>query len=84
MTRKPPALQAGDRIAVVAPASSCSRDEFERGIAEIRRLGFEPTFEESVFDRATLSAGEARVRADAFIAAWNDPDIAALIAVRGG
>jgi muramoyltetrapeptide carboxypeptidase len=82
--RKPRALRAGDRLAVVAPASNCSRDEFDRGVAEIRQLGFEPTFDASVFHRATFTAGEARTRADAFVAAWNDPDIAALIAVRGG
>ena len=84
MIRKPRALQAGDRIAVVAPASNCSRDEFDRGIAEIQRLGFQPTFESSVFERTTFTAGDARTRADAFLAAWSDPDIAALIAVRGG
>jgi muramoyltetrapeptide carboxypeptidase len=84
LCRKPRALRAGDRIAVVAPASNCSREEFDRGVGEIRRLGFEPVFDASVFDRATFTAGETRVRADAFLAAWNDPDIAALIAVRGG
>ena len=68
----------------MAPASNCSRDEFDRGVAEIRQLGFEPTFDASVFDRATFTAGAARARADAFRAAWNDQDIAALIAVRGG
>jgi muramoyltetrapeptide carboxypeptidase len=31
-----------------------------------------------------FSAGDARTRADAFLKAWIDPDIAALIAVRGG
>jgi len=84
LIRKPRALQAGDRIAVVAPASNCSRDEFDRGVAEIRRLGFEPSFESSVFGRATFTAGDARARAAAFVAAWNDRDTAALIAVRGG
>ena len=71
-------------MAVVAPASNCSREEFDRGVAEIRRLGFEPTFESAVFDRASFTAGSAHTRADAFLAAWNDPGIAALMAVRGG
>ena len=69
---------------MVAPASNCSRDEFDRGVAEIGRLGFEATFDASVFDRAGFTAGEPRARAQAFLAAWNDPGIAALIAVRGG
>jgi muramoyltetrapeptide carboxypeptidase len=84
LTPKPRALRAGDRIAVVAPASNCSRDELERGADELRRLGFEPVFEPSVFDRSTFTAGCARTRADAFLKAWSDPSVAALIAVRGG
>jgi len=82
---KPPRLRQGDRIAIVAPASSFARDEFDKGVEEIRQLGFEPVFEESVFaqHRAYLS-GEAHVRAQGFLTAWRDPSVRALIAVRGG
>ena len=71
-------------MAVVAPASGFPRDEFDKGIAELQRLGFEPMFEESVFDREHYVAGDSRVRADAFARAWRDPSIRAIIAVRGG
>ena len=82
---KPPAVTPGARIAVVSPASPFSREEFDRGIAELRRLGFEPTYEEDVFARTgTYLSGAAEVRAAAFARAWSDPTIAALIAVRGG
>jgi muramoyltetrapeptide carboxypeptidase len=81
---KPRRLRSGDKVAVVAPASGFPREEFDKGIAEIRRLGFEPVFEESVFHREEYVAGAARVRADAFLRAWRDPSIRALIAVRGG
>jgi muramoyltetrapeptide carboxypeptidase len=82
--RKPRALRPGDRIAVVAPASPFSRDDFDAGITELRTLGFEPTYEESVFDRHAYLAGSADVRASAWLRAWTDPSIAALVAVRGG
>jgi muramoyltetrapeptide carboxypeptidase len=82
--RKPRALRSGDRIAVVAPASAFARDEFDAGIAELRGLGFEPTYEESVFERKAYLAGPADVRASAWIRAWTDPSIAALMAARGG
>jgi muramoyltetrapeptide carboxypeptidase len=83
--RKPRALRPGDRVAVVAPASSCAREAFDAGIAELRSLGFEPVYEESVFDRhAGYLAGTAQTRAAAFRAAWTDPSIAALFAARGG
>lgn len=82
--RKPRALRPGDRIAVVAPASAFARVEFDAGVAELRSLGFNPVFEDSVFERRAYAAGSAATRAAAFARAWRDPDIAALIAVRGG
>jgi len=81
---KPRALAPGDRLAVVAPASAFKRDEFESGVEEIRRLGFEPVFDESVFARHVYLAGSAEVRAAAIVRAWRDDTIAGLIAVRGG
>jgi muramoyltetrapeptide carboxypeptidase LdcA involved in peptidoglycan recycling len=50
--RKPRALQPGDRIALVSPASPFSRDEFDLGIGEIARLGYVPVYEEDLFARA--------------------------------
>ena len=82
--RKPRALRPGDRVAVVAPASPFARDEFDRGVAEIQALGFEPVYDDSVFARDGYVAGTAAVRAAAFTAAWQDPTIAALVAARGG
>jgi muramoyltetrapeptide carboxypeptidase len=81
---KPRALRPGDRIALVAPASPFSRDAFEAGVAELRRLGYEPVYRDSVFERRRYTAGDASLRAAAFREAWSDPSIAALIAVRGG
>lgn len=82
---KPKRLRAGDKIAIVAPASSFLREEFDKGVAEITRLGFEPVFDESVFaQHGGYLSGEGRVRAQAFLEAWRDPSVRALIAVRGG
>jgi muramoyltetrapeptide carboxypeptidase len=41
-------------------------------------------FDETVFERQAYLAGPAAVRADAWLRAWHDPAIAALLAVRGG
>ena len=81
---KPPAVRPGDRIAVVSPASAFARDELDRGVAELRRLGYEPEYDDSIFETALFTSGSAETRASAFMRAWSDPDIAALIAVRGG
>jgi len=82
---KPPAVRPGARIGIVSPASPFSREEFERGVGELRRLGFEPTYDDDVFARAgSYLSGTAALRAAAFSRAWADPSIAALLAVRGG
>lgn len=81
---KPRALAPGDRLAVVAPASPFDRDEFDQGIGEIRRLGFEPVYDDSVFARQRYVAGPPELRAAAIRQAWRDPRIKGLIGVRGG
>src|SRR6478735_846481 len=81
---KPRALGPGDRIALVAPASPFSRDAFDAGLVELRRLGYEPVYDDSVFARGRYTAGDPLARARAFRQAWNDPSVRALIAVRGG
>ena len=82
--KKPRALRSGDRLAVVAPASAFKREDFDRGIAELRQLGFEPVYDESVFARQGYLAGSAATRARALQAAWCDPTVAGIIGVRGG
>ena len=81
---RPRALRSGDRIAIVSPASPFARDEFGAGIEELRRLGFDPVFEESVFAREPMVSGAPAVRVEAFLKALRDPAIRAIIAVRGG
>jgi muramoyltetrapeptide carboxypeptidase len=83
--RKPRALKPGDRVAIVAPASSFALEEFDRGAAELTRLGFVPAFDDTVFARDSgYLAGSAELRATSFMKYWEDPAIAALVAVRGG
>ena len=85
VVRKPRALKHGDQIAIVAPASPFSRDEFTRGVAEIERLGFVPVFDDSVFAKESgYLAGSAELRAASFMKHWTDASVSALLAVRGG
>jgi len=82
--RKPQALSAGDRIAVVAPASGFDRAEFEAGVDELRALGFAPEWDGSIFERAAFTAGSPRARARALQQAWHSSDIRGIIGARGG
>jgi muramoyltetrapeptide carboxypeptidase len=82
---KPKRLRLGDKVAIVAPASPFTKPEFDRGVAELRRLGFEPFFEPSVFAQlGGYLSGDGRLRARAFLDAWRDPSIGAIMAARGG
>jgi muramoyltetrapeptide carboxypeptidase len=81
---KPRALEPGARLAVVAPASGFNRLDFDRGVDEIRRMGFEPAYDDTVFARQRYLAGSPDLRAAAIRAAWRDPTVSGLIAVRGG
>jgi muramoyltetrapeptide carboxypeptidase len=81
---KPRALRPGDRIALVAPASGFARDEFDAGVRELAALGFEPVYDDRVFERTPYLAGPAEIRASLVREAFADPSIAALVAVRGG
>ncbi len=81
---KPRALAPGDRLAVVAPASGFDRQDFDDGIEELRTLGFEPVWDESVFARQEYVAGPASLRARAVRSALTDSSIAGIIGVRGG
>lgn len=81
---KPRRLEPGARIAVVAPASPFQRAEFDAGVLEIERLGFEPVWNDSVFARDGYVAGSPEFRAAALTRYLADPAIHAVIAVRGG
>lgn len=77
-------LRSGDRIALVAPASSFPPEEITAGVAELARLGFEAVYDDSIFEKDRFVAGPVQTRVNAILKAWQDPSVAALIAVRGG
>jgi muramoyltetrapeptide carboxypeptidase len=81
---RPRALRPGDRIGLVAPASAFQRDAFDRGVEELAHLGFEAVYDDRVFARGAYMAGDPALRTAAFLDAWENESIRALIAVRGG
>jgi muramoyltetrapeptide carboxypeptidase len=81
---KPRALRRGDKIGLIAPASSFSREGFLAGCDRLRQMGYEPVFSQDIFDRDIYFAGLAQRRRREFLELWQRDDIAALICVRGG
>jgi muramoyltetrapeptide carboxypeptidase len=84
ITIKPAALHQGDKIGLIAPASSFNRDGFLAGCERLRQMGYEPVYSQNIFDRDIYFAGTVERRAHEFQEFWRRDDIAALICVRGG
>lgn len=81
---KPAALQAGDTVAVVAPASNLKAEYLARGIAELERLGFRVKYREDILDKAWYTAGSDQRRAEEVMEAFANPEVNAVWAARGG
>lgn len=84
MLRRPPPLPPGAPIAVVAPASAPrSQPPYEEGLARLRETYDVRTAWTPGTERGYLSASDAD-RAAALHQAIEDPEIRAIICVRGG
>jgi muramoyltetrapeptide carboxypeptidase len=83
-TIKPAALRQGDKIGLIAPASSFSHERFLAGCDRLRQMGYEPVYSQDIFDRDLYFAGSVERRTHEFQEFWRRQDIAALICVRGG
>ena len=80
----PPALRQGDKIGIMAPASSFNRESFLAGCDRLRQMGYEPVYSQEIFDRDLYFAGGVDRRMHEFHEFCRREDIAALICVRGG
>ncbi len=81
---KPGALAPGDLIAVIAPASNLKADRLARGIAELERLGFRSRYDPQILSRNRYTAGSDERRARELMSAFEDPEVKAIWAARGG
>lgn len=59
-------------------------EKLEAGLAELRRLGFEPVLADNVLSRREFLAGDDRERLDAFHRLAADPSLRAIFFTRGG
>src|SRR5258708_25878496 len=81
---KPPALRSGDKIGIIAPASSFNREAFQSGCDRLRQMGYEPVYSNDIFERDLYFAGSAKRRLHELEEMVQRDDIAALIGARGG
>ena len=77
-------LQPGDTVGIAAPSGCVRREDLLRGVAEIRKLGFQVRYDDSLFARHQYFAGSHRQRAESLMNLFTDPGVKAIICARGG
>jgi muramoyltetrapeptide carboxypeptidase len=83
--RKPPRLNPGDVVGVVAPASAVGSDDgLDRAEWWLRGMGLVPKFGAHANDCFGYLAGTDANRAADINAMYRDPEVRAVFAVRGG
>lgn len=83
----PKSLKKGDKIAVISPAGAVDASQLEKGIEMIKSRGFEPVPGEHLYTKFSNGynyAGTEKERAKDINWAFNDKEIKAIWASRGG
>ncbi len=85
MPARPPRLRPGDTIGLVSPSSPTARpSDHERIQQWADEQGFRLKFFPHAADRATYLAGRDEDRAADLMAAFADPEVDAVLTIRGG
>src|ERR1700685_2348721 len=81
---RPASLQSGDTVGIVAPSSGFRRDEFEAGCAHLLRLGYQPFYLPSIFERDLYFGGTVERRVEELHEMFARPEVKAILCARGG
>lgn len=81
---RPPALQKGDTIGIVAPSSYIESDRLDMGVAVLRDYGFQVKIHPQTLARENQSAGGIVEKVSAFHQMFLDPEVKAIMAAGGG
>lgn len=84
MTLKPPRLQSGDLVGVIAPAGPVSPEELRPGIRRLEGFGFRVMPGEHLYDSLEYTAGDDASRLEDLHAMFARPEIRAVFCARGG
>jgi muramoyltetrapeptide carboxypeptidase len=82
--RKPRALRSGDVIQIVSPASGVAPEKLETAMKLLEAEGYRVRLAPHALDQDFYLAGADRDRADDLMAAFQDPEVAAVLCSRGG
>ena len=79
-----PNLKQGSKVAIVAPARCVTPDEMTFGIHWLKAQGFVPVYDERLFAKHHIFAGDDDFRATVFQEYLDNENIAAIWLARGG
>ncbi len=81
---RPPALQKGDTIGIVAPSYSPREGWLTRGVKALERAGFSVALDPDLFTFRRFLRKEDERRAENFMSMWLDPRVKAVMGGTGG
>lgn len=81
---KPNPLKPGDTIGIAASASPFDRNEFLKGIENLKSLGFKVFYRDDIFNRERYLAGSDKRRGEELEELIENPEIKAVLFARGG
>jgi muramoyltetrapeptide carboxypeptidase len=80
----PKRLKEGDLIGLVTPGGYIKEDELQKAIETLEGLGFRTYYEDTVLAKYGYFAGTDQERADELMQMFANPEVDAIICVRGG
>ncbi|MDR2563208.1 MAG: LD-carboxypeptidase [Prevotellaceae bacterium] len=84
MSNSPKKLRQGDLVALVAPAGKVAREMVDNGLSVLQSWGLKVKIGKHLFDEYRCYAGTDADRASDLQTFVNDPEVKAIICLRGG
>jgi muramoyltetrapeptide carboxypeptidase len=81
---RPRALRRGDTVGIVAPASNIKQDALLAGCEGLRRLGYNPVYDDSILEQDLYFGGSVQRRLEELHAMFRREEISAIVCARGG
>src|ERR1700674_5420971 len=81
---KPPALQPGDTVGIVAPASQIKRELLDKGCEALRQQGYRPFYFDSILEHDLYFAGSGERRVRELEEMFARDEVKAIVCARGG
>jgi muramoyltetrapeptide carboxypeptidase len=84
VTIKPPCLEPGDRIGIIAPAGPVDRDEIRPAIDFLKQKGYQILVSKNLYKKRGYLAGSDDARLDDLLSMFANKSVKAIFCARGG